>query len=129
MITLSFQGETAEQVSAALADFYKRGLSAQTDSTASPAAEDKFPKHEMDTTPAIKTDKKPKPTKVEKTAEEVKHVLAAVEDVRAALMKLAKSKGDDEVWKLLESFKAKSASTVAEADRAALIAKVAELVG
>jgi hypothetical protein len=127
MITLSFQGETAEQVSKALNDFFKRGLSAQTDAAVPPAAEDKFPKHEMDATPTPKVDKKAK-GKVEKPAEEQTKPVPSVEEVRAALMKLAKSQGDDEVWKLLESFKAKSASTVAEADRASLIAKVAELV-
>lgn len=52
-----------------------------------------------------------------------------VDDVRAALKKLASEKGDDAVFGLLKDFKAKNASTVPEDKRAELIAKVAELVG
>lgn len=46
------------------------------------------------------------------------------EPVRQALKKLAAEKGDDEVWKLLSEYKAKSASTVPEDKRAELIARI-----
>lgn len=68
----------------------------------------------------------PAETKTEAPKDEAAPV-PPIDEVRAALKKLASNKGDDEVFKLLGEFKAKNASAVPEEKRAEVIAKVDEL--
>lgn len=80
--------------------------------------------------------RKPKETVIDAKVEPEKPVEkteapATIDDLRAALVKLAKADGhgEDAVWKMLGELGAKKASEVPEAKRADVIAEINKLLG
>lgn len=57
----------------------------------------------------------------EAIAEKAKAPEPPIEDIRAALQSLAKSKGDDAVWELLNKHKCKGATAVKDAGKGAIV--------
>ena len=149
MITLSIAGNTPAEVAERVAGFYQQlRLSAGTSAVeqqSAPSPEstplegeilppekkaDKAPKTRKAAEAKAETKDEPKAESKQVDLEEAiaeKTAAPTLEETRAALMKLSKVKGDDEVWNLLEKYKAKSASTIAEADRAKVVAEIEEL--
>lgn len=136
MITLSIAGATPQEVADHVKGFFHQLLLSQEPTEAPPLVPEQpkeeakleVPKQEVippkTRKKAEKTDAKSKQVDLE---EAIAEKAPPVEDVRAALMRLTKAKDDDAVWNLLEEFKAKSASTVPEDKRQALIDKVEEM--
>ncbi len=136
MITLSIADPTPEGVAEKLQGMFRLLLVSQAvadgvaNVTTAPTEEPKqevLPPEKPKATRAKKAEPKPEPKQIDlEEAIAEKTAVPPIEDVRAALMKLAKEKGDDDVWNMLEKYKAKSASTVPEAKRAELIAEIDE---
>lgn len=140
-IKIEVTGETATaavQDLLMLANTFTRGIAPPQ--VASPPTQPEQPKADVKpaekvvdkpkTTRAKKDDKptEPKQTDIEEKIAETtageKLAMPPIEDVRAALQSLAKSKGDDAVWELLSEYKAKNASTIPEEKRAEVIEKI-----
>lgn len=75
----------------------------------------------------VQPERETKPENAEPSKDEAAADVPNIDDVRAALKKLASAKGDDVVWTLLGTYKVKRASDVAEDKRAEIINKIEEL--
>lgn len=136
MITLQIAGNTPAEVAAYVKGFFEQLMISGDAGPAKDAVVEATATEVMDTATeaAKKAERKPRTKKDEPKQVDLEEAIAAkdpkpappVQDVRDALQKLAKAKGEDAVWNLLEKYKAKSASTVPEDKRAELIAEIAK---